>query len=439
MYPRLVNEGGGEESTGVVWANLSGTETKLTAWAYGDEGELLQGEQITNPVAVTVSAAEQQAIMDWQVFGETFRDGKQGWLKLDTTETGVVGFFMIFNDRVTYTDGANALQHGMNEFIFPEIEDEAEGFTQIHVANPNAEPVTVRFELRNKDGGEKKSVEREIESYGTMAESLTALFDQTAALGSDYVRVESEGEIVGYEYMGKKPKYVYGLNGQDAGTGGTVLYGPQYAVGGNQYRTTLSIVNLEDTAGTVTLRLISPEGSQIGVTKSLAIKPKGKIEITDQDFFIRAGDRMRTGYVVILSDGPRLTGDIVFGDPKQEAMGSSLPLVTEVSKEMVFGHVVSNETWWTGIALLNPGPDDAMVTVNLYNRMGKWLGEWQDTLKAGRQRVGLLWQYFEWLKDKDQQGYIRVESNRDLAGLALFGTNQLSVISAIPAQTVPAE
>jgi len=80
-----------------------------------------------------------------------------------------------------------------------------------------------------------------------------------------------------------------------------------------------------------------------------------------------------------------------------------------------------------------------MVTVNLYNRMGKWLGEWQDTLKAGRQRVGLLWQYFEWLKDKDQQGYIRVESNRDLAGLALFGTNQLSVISAIPAQTVPAE
>jgi hypothetical protein len=68
----------------------------------------------------------------------------------------------------------------------------------------------------------------------------------------------------GYEYMGKKPKYVYGLNGQDVQKGGTVLYGPQYAVGGNQYRTTLSVVNLEDTAGMVTLRLISPEGVQIG-------------------------------------------------------------------------------------------------------------------------------------------------------------------------------
>ena len=436
MYPRLVNEGGGEESTGVVWANLSGTETRLTAWAYGNEGGLIEGQKIINPVAVTVSAEEQQAIMDWQVFGETFREGKQGWLKLDSTQTGMVGFFMMFNDEVTYTDGANALQQGMKEFVFTEIEDEAEGFIQINIANPAAEAVNVRLELRDKDGGQKGStVERTIEGHGTIAEPLTVLFNLIQPAGSDYIRVVSDGAVAGYEYLGKKPKYVYGLNGQDAQKGGTVLYGPQYVVGGNQYRTTLSIVNLEDRAGMATLRLINAEGVQIGSTRELAIKSKGKLEITDQNFFLQPS-QLTAGYLEIRSDGPRLAGNLVFVDPEQEVMASSLPLVTELAEEMVFGHVVSNALWWTGIALLNPWPEDAQVMVILYDRTGKPVGEKRDTLKAGHQQVGVLWQYFDWLKDKDQQGYIRVKSDKGLAGLALFGTNQLSVISAIPAQTI---
>jgi len=188
----------------------------------------------------------------------------------------------------------------------------------------------------------------------------------------------------------------------------------------------------------VTLRLIGPEGVQRGMTRSLAIKAGGKLEITDQKFFVET-EELTTGYVEIRSDGPRLTGNSVFGDPAQEEMGSSLPLVTELTKEMVFGHVVSNATWWTGIALLNPWPEDVAVTVTLYDRTGKAIGEKRDTVKSGRQQVGLLWQYFEWLKDKEQQGYIRVTSAKGLAGLALFGTNQLSVISAVPAQTVPEE
>jgi hypothetical protein len=106
---------------------------------------------------------------------------------------------------------------------------------------------------------------------------------------------------------------------------------------------------------------------------------------------------------------------------------------------MVFAHVVSNGTWWTGIALINPWEEDAEITLTLYERTGKPIGEKRDTVKAGRQQIGLLWQYFDWLKDKEQQGYVRVTSDKGLAGFALFGTNQLSVISAIPAQTVPAE
>ena len=79
------------------------------------------------------------------------------------------------------------------------------------------------------------------------------------------------------------------------------------------------------------------------------------------------------------------------------------------------------------------------MTVSLYDRAGKPIGEKHQTVTAGRQQIGVLWQYFDWLRDKDQQGYIWVTSDKDLAGLALFGTNKLDVISAIPAQSVPTE
>ena len=440
MYPRLVNEGNGAESTGVVWANLSENPAKLTAWAYGKEGELIEGEKLTNPVALTASAEEQQAIMDWQFFGETFRDGKEGWLKLESTETRVAGFFMMFDDAVTYTDGANAIWEPVEEFVFPEIEDKEGGFTKIYISNPDGGKATLTFELRDGSGRQKGTpARREIPGHGTLVEPVGELFGGIQAGGGDYIRVVSDRGVVPFEYMGEKPKYVHALNGQGAARGGTVLHGPQYAVGGGQYQTTMSVVNLDSAGGTVTFRLISPEGMPLGEVKSLPIEARGKLKITDQNFFVEAGDRLTTGYVEIRSSGPRLTGSITFGDPERETMASSLPLVSELLESMLFAHVVSNKTWWTGIALLNPWAEAADVTLTLYERAGKPIGEKRVTVGAGRQQIGLLREYFDWMKDKEQQGYVRVTSNKRLAGFALFGTTQLSVISAIPAQTVPTE
>jgi hypothetical protein len=273
LYPRLVDSGGAE-TTGVVIANLSDRATTVTAWAYDKEGNAIQGEQITNPVAMAMSSEEQQAIIDWQMFGATFSGGKDGWLKLESTEKKVTGFFMMFNEDLTFMDGANAM----------------------------------------------------------------------------------------------------------------------------------------------------------------AISGKGKLLITDQEFFAPMGT---SGYVEVRSNGPRLVGDIVFGDPDQETMASSLPLEAGTRKGMVFGHVVENDTWWTGIALLNPGGMDAVVGIELYDNTGKLIRSKQELLKAGRREIGLLWQYFEGLGE--HQGYMKVSSDQGLAGFALFGTSGLSLMSAVPPQPPPAD
>ena len=442
LYPRLMSvEGAADESeeTGIVMANLSEADTTLTAWAYGMTGVEIRGEKITNPVSLPVSPNEQQAIVDWQVFGESLRqENGEGWLKLESTENQVVGFFMIFNDSTTYMDGANATTEGMDDFVFTEIE--GEGFTEINAANPNAEAVTVRLRLWDENGQPKGSeVQRQISGHGLLKEQLTELFSGVEVLEGDYVYVISDGEVVPFEYMGKKPDFVYGLSGQAVAGGDTMMYAPQYVAGGGVYRTTISVVNLDATDGTVTLRLIGDDGIQIGDARVLGIKGRGKLRITDQNFFAETAAQVVTGYVVITSDGVRLAGNVVFGDPERNQFASSLPLVSELLREMVFGHVVTGELYWTGIAVMNPGQSDAGVTIRLYDPRGNLIRSRYVEIPAGRRTIGLLTEYFDGLLEEGfERGYMRISADKGLASFALFGKG-LTFLSAIPAQTVPAE
>jgi hypothetical protein len=442
LYPRLVNVGGEPdetEATGIAVANLSEAETILTAWAYEQAGDEIQGTEITNPVSVTVSPKEKMAIVDWEVFGASFEDENgDGWLKLEGTENQMTGFFMMFNDSLTYLDGANAQTEGMEEFIFSEIEIENDGFTEIHVANPNEETVSVTFELRDADGQTKgTTAQRQLAGNAILKEMLDDLFSQVVPEEGDYVCAAADAKVAPFEYMGRKPNYVYGLNGHPVESGSTVLYAPQYATGGGVYRTTLSVVNLDETDGWVTLRLLGDDGVQVGETRSLHIEGKGKLRVTDQDFFAEAGEELLEGYVEITSDGAPLAGNVVFGDPEREQFASSLPLVSDLLEEMTFGHVVTDEIYWTGIAVLNPGQLEAGIIIRLYDELGNLIRIKQEIIPPGHRTIGLLTEYFPGLVESGfSQGYLRITASCGVASFALFG-HGLTFLSAIPPQVLP--
>ena len=107
---------------------------------------------------------------------------------------------------------------------------------------------------------------------------------------------------VPFEYLGKSGKFLSGLNGQPTSSAGTTLYSPQYVVGGTTYRTTLSVVNLESTSGTVTFKFIKDDGTQIGATKQMPISAKGKISIARAYLPSVAGQVRRSGYIKVKSD-----------------------------------------------------------------------------------------------------------------------------------------
>jgi subtilase family serine protease len=441
FYPRLMSSAvaNATENTGIAIANLSSKSAEITIHAFGKDGKEIAGPRITNPVSLSIAGVEQRAITESQVFGPGMPEQNAvGWMKLESSEAKVAGFFLVFDNTLSTLDGADVSSSLTTSFIFPELEKN--GFNQFHIANPNNAVASARFELYKQDGTPRTSgVTKSISPSGALAEYFTDLFPGIEAESSDYLRVTSDQGLVPFSYLGLPGRDAMGLNGQDMADGAMTLYSPQYVVGGADWSTTLSVVNLDSWATTVTLRLIGDDGSQIGPTQVRQVAGKGKLFISEQEFFV-SSETLTQGYIEIKSSGARLTGSLIFGDPRHLKYSAALPLVADLQSSVVFGQVASgmvgDKAYFTGVAMLNPSDADAHVTIELYDRSGRLVTSSNEIIPARRRKSKLLTEYFPDLTGQNVgSGYIKVTADRGLASFALFGS--MEALSAVPAQIVP--
>jgi hypothetical protein len=439
FYPRLVAadspsaELDESEFTGIALANVSGRIASLMLTAFDREGQPIRGEGITNPAPLTLQAGEQLPRIDSEIFGAGFRSTERiGWIRLEGDVAHVVGFFLAFNGTLTRLDGADVSATTSETFVLPEIE--ANGFSRIHVANPADDPVTITFELLRADGTRRGTAARTINATGVLVESTAQLFPGVKAAASDYIRASATRGVVGFEYLGRASGDVQGLNGQDAGGGAATLYSPQYVTGGSQWISRISVINLSPRPGNVSFTLVGDDGVPIGTKRVLPIGPLGKIHIDDPDFFLNSGDELSQGYVTVSSDGVRLTGSVVFGNP-EATFSAALPLVSRLRGDMIFGQVASNETFFTGLAIFNPEEGNTRAVLQVFDSSGEVLASKIETIPAKGRRNLLLTEFFPELAGRNiSSGYIRITSIKGLAAFAIFGANNLSVLSAVPAQ-----
>jgi glucose/arabinose dehydrogenase len=437
-FPRLGSGSGGDaEFAGLAVVNLDSTDATVRFTAYDGAGNAISGSGLTNPSSRLLLPGEQLPVVDSQVFGAGLSGrGDPGWVKLESPSGKVTGFFLVFDSSLTVMDGGEASTKTVTSFVFPEVEPQ--GFTRFHAANPGTEASVLRFELVNSSGDPRTGpVTRTVSAGGALAESLESLFPGVAVAASDYVRVSATRGVIPFEYLGRKGLFAEGINGQDASAGARLLYAPQYAVGGPDWTSRLSIVNLDSAAGTVTLELVQNDGTRVGAAQTRAIAAAGKLWVDDPRFFV-SSDSLTDGYVRITSSGPRLAGSVVFGDPARSRFAAALPLASASATDVVLGQVASNGTYFMGIALLNPGGAAARATLELFDAAGARLDSADTQLPAGNRSSRLLTQIFPGQETASlASGYVKVRSDQPLAVFALFGTRVLSALSAIPSQTVP--
>ena len=105
---------------------------------------------------------------------------------------------------------------------------------------------------------------------------------------------------------------------------------------------------------------------------------------------------------------------------------------------MVFSHLVSTSTYFTGVAVLNRGTEAVQPTLQVMRADGSLLAERQLDLQPAQRQSLLLTEYFPELAAQDlTSGMIRIRADQDIAVFALFGAYNLDSLSALTAEMVP--
>ena len=435
--PRLVTTAGRpagqDEWLGFAAANVESMPITLTFHAYDTNGQLFQGAGISNPRILELGGGEQAALLDIQIFGEGFRSqDRAGWIRVESNRAPPAAFFLAFDARLSFLDGAGIGPILSSSLVFPEIE--ADGFTQFFVANPNAAAIDLNLELMSADGSARATVSHVLQPNQAQAATAATLFPGLGLIASDYLRASASQGVAAFEFLGRPGQDARGLNGQDATSGATVLYAPQFASGG-AYQSVLSVINLEPEAAIVTFQLFRDDGQPVSAPRSVAIAGKGKIRISDPAFFGDLGPSLTQAYLEIRSSGPLLAGSVTFAGAEGHAFSAALPLVTALHTRQVYSQVASNSSYFTGVAIVNPGTDAAIARIEVFNQGGLLMALGDFPVPARGRVSGLLTQYFPALIGQNiGSGYIKIAADRPVASYATFGTQDLTALSAIPGQ-----
>jgi hypothetical protein len=424
----------GDIMVGMALANIGTTTATLNFTAIDQAGNLIAGPGIINPATRDLTPGAQFGMLDLNVFGEGLAaSNSSGWIKVESTSSDVGGFFMTFDDTISLMDGAS-FGYAVKNFVFTEIEPA--GSTRIEIANPSSNAASIAFSLMQADGIVRGQQTRTIYANGAFnADLFVDLFAGITPNPTDYVLMQSDENVQPFQLMQKRVGDISSLPGHDATAGATILYSPQYVMG-DPWRSRLSVVNLDSKPGIITLQLFGDDGVPVGSIRTMPVTANGKVRIEDPEFFtpLRAGT-ITSGYVKISSDGIRLAGSTVFGDGSDQSFSSALPLIHNLKSSVLYSHVASNDKYFTGIAILNPGLMDANVSIDVFAADGSLIDRTVERVSPMQKKARLLTQYIPLLTGRNlTSGYIRLTSDWPVASFSLFGTNDLSVLSAIPAQ-----
>jgi hypothetical protein len=218
----------------------------------------------------------------------------------------------------------------------------------------------------------------------------------------------------------------------DGGGENSILYAPQYSVGGG-WHTSISIINLDSQDGIVILRLFGDDGVQIGEPRTVTVAAGGKLQLDDPDWSPDSGGELIKGYLKIVSDNHRITGSVSYAGPSGLSGAASLPLVSSLSDALVFPHVACDDQHYTGLSLVNPNGEPTVVTVEVVTEDGTSAGLARETIPAGGRISRLLTELLPQVTGKSGlSGYIKITSDLGIAAFALIGGQELAVLSVLP-------
>ena len=464
--------GDAENFTGYAITNFSPGTAQVLIEARASDGLLLSVDGSPNLTSRSIESQHQLAELGRQFFGVDIDVVQDGWLRMVSSTSELGSFFQFGNGiagPVTRMDGALAFSEQSDVLFFTRLYDGLNTFptfgfagpqdatTSLAIANPNDEAIAITLTLFGRTGLPiAQPVFEDLPPWGRLFQSVGTLFNISSPIADGYVRVDVEGPgAVGFALI-EVQDTLLGFNAS-FGNEGNVLYSAQMASGGvagNKVFTSLKVVNTSDDPRVVTMAAYLDDGSLLQTVFPFVLFPGNALQISVGKLFGTGSpitSSLITGSIRIDTDGPGVIGDVIFGDPGDPDTGipnevdfaAGLPLQTTLFKKAIFSQVANGRTnpqdastdTFTGIALYNPNPSSAQITVRVFDRKGTLVGETSLSLSENERISQLIEVLIPETADLIG-GHIVVESTRSLVGQAFFGNNSLQYLSAIPPHIV---
>lgn len=432
---------------GLALSNPTLAEVTVTLTARDFAGAAMSGAGITNPATITLPASGQRALRAVEIFG-TGISGKTGWVQLQSSSLAVKGFFLVFDSRVSFIDGAELQTQPSSRIIFPKVSGSASSPTTISFVHTGTGTVPfAALAFYDNNGTLVARNFMTLTPQSGFSGPITALMPEVAGL-EGYAVLETTGTpfsspvetLVGFETY-RNNADVAALNAVPDSAATRIAYLPHLASGGG-YTTRLSLVNYGFQAQTVKITADALEKDGVAQTPASVsvertIPANGRLEEAASSLFSLSGSSLYTGYVKWETQGNTrgVIGYLDFGTTDGVLL-SAVPAQATSYSDLFFSHIAEGLGYYTGIAFLNTNTQTTTINVDVFNKDGARVASTTVTLPSGQRRSRLFSELFPGFATQ-LGGYVRVTASRPVFSFELFGSRtSLSFLANVAAQGI---
>ena len=407
--------------------------------AYLEDGKILAGGGIQNPVEMVIEGNQQLALLTSDFFGNALPESTIGWFSVTSETNDLTGFFMFLDLDFTVFDGAD-LPAEAPGLVLPDVRVGGGFSTEINIINPGDVDADIELQLSGEES-EESSRQLLIPSHGVQRLNVAELFGlgDSAETRFFYMTATANPDIACFELV-KGPGDLLGLNAVPIDESVNRILFPQMAVlGGLESRLTLS--SRSGDAVIVTIKAHRPDGTLYDQQDLLTnpvnrvIQPAGHLSEDLEAMFGFSGEQTLEGWLEI-----EVTSDALFG-----ALSYSVPVLGSVAsvsgaaqglRRALFSHIATDLGFFTGLAFLNSGALTANVQVVALRPDGTRIGSFATVLRPG-ERVSKLIEQLIGGAAGQAGGFIWVKSDVPIYLTSIFGSLASGVLSNIPPQQAP--
>ena len=382
----------------------------------GDNGSI---QSLADPPA-KLDAMSQRA----QLVTEWVEHPANGWLEILADRSDVVGFMLVGDKQLSRLDGVALGDPPSSVQVLTEVRTTGTSSTRFFVVNPGASQASVEIRSISAMGAPGSAL------AGTIAPGGRWVVDASQLPGvqdDGYIRVDStdEAPLSVVEFFGTDAT-LGALPGRSARGSSSTLFGAQLAVTsgiGSRIRL-INLGELDD----VTLEAYRESG-ELAASRTLSLGPGQQWHGDAGAFF---GLDELVGWLRVTSNRAELVGSVTYADPDNRLL-AALPLESSGARESVFSHVAQTDVVFTGLTLLNPGSEPALVSIEVFDAAGHLLGAAFPQLEPGEKRARVLPEWIPGLAFQSE-GFVRIRANRPVIGFELFGSAEY--LAAVPQQVI---